>query len=141
MTILLAEQLIKERKIQNAVIYSDSYSIIVSIDNQKSESRPDLILEILQNLFELKQSIIEVKFIWVPAHVGIKGNEEADELAKQAVDDGMIETELPHIWEIKSVIKEKVIKSVHSIGITTLKGDIYMQYKRKREKVEKVGED
>ncbi len=72
--------------------------------------------------------------------MGIKGNEEADELAKQAVDDGMIETELPHIREIKSVIKEKVIKSVHSIGITTLKGDIYMQYKRKSEKVEKVGE-
>ncbi len=43
--------------------------------------------------------------------MGIKGNEEADKLAKQAVDDGMIETELPHsIREIKSVIKEKVIK-------------------------------
>ncbi len=50
MAILLAVQLIKERKIQNAVIYSDSYSTIVSIDNQKSESRPDLISEILQNI-------------------------------------------------------------------------------------------
>ncbi len=98
MAILLAGQLIKERKIQNAIICSDSYSAIVSIDNQKSESRPDLIMEILQNLFELKQSQsrIEVQFMWVPAHVGIKGNEEADKLAKQAVDDEMIEIELPH---------------------------------------------
>ncbi len=40
-----------------------------------------------------------------------KGNEEADKLAKQAVDDEMVEIEMPHsIKEIKSVIKEKVIK-------------------------------
>ncbi len=89
MAILLAVQVIKERKIQNAVICSDSYSAIVSIDNQKSESRPDLIME-------LKQSRIEVQFMWVPAHVGIKGNEEADKLAKQAVDDEMVEIEIPH---------------------------------------------
>ncbi len=42
-------------------------------------------------------------------HVGIKGNEEADKIVKQAVDDEMVEIELPHsIREIKSVIKEKV---------------------------------
>ncbi len=47
--------------------------------------------------------------MWVPAHVEIKGNEEADKIVKQAVDDEMVEIELPHsIREIKSVIKEKV---------------------------------
>lgn len=48
MAILLAVQPIKEREIQNAVICSDSYSAVVSIDNQKSESRPDLVMETLQ---------------------------------------------------------------------------------------------
>lgn len=85
MAILLAVQIIKEREIQNVVICSDSYSAIVSIANQKSESRPDLIKEILQNLFELKQSSIKVQFMWIPAHVGIKGNKEADKLAKQKI--------------------------------------------------------
>lgn len=111
MAILLGVQIIKERKIKNAVICSDSYSAIVSIYNQKSESRPDLIMEILQNLFELKQIKIEVQFMWVPAHVGIKGNEEADKLAKQVVDEDRVEIELSHsLKEIKSVIKEEMIK-------------------------------
>jgi len=63
MAILLAVQLIKERRINDAVICSNSYSEKASIDIQKSESRPDLMMEILQNLFELKPSKIEVHFM------------------------------------------------------------------------------
>ncbi len=70
-----------------------------------------MVKRVSKTIFELKQSRIEVHVMWVPAHVGIKGNEEADKIVKQAVDDEIVEIELPHsIREIKSVIKEKVIK-------------------------------
>ena len=65
MAILLAIQLIKEIEMQNAVICSDSYSAIVSIDNQKSESRPDIVMEIRQNLFELKKDSIDRGTVYV----------------------------------------------------------------------------
>ncbi len=71
--------------------------------------------------------------------MGIKGNEEADELAKQAVDDGMIETELPHIWEIKSVIKEKVIKKCQQHWDNDTKGRHLYAIQKKEGKGRKSG--
>lgn len=44
------------------------------------------ILNKINNL--IMNNIMELKLQWVPSHIGLRGNEEADKLAKQAVTEG-----------------------------------------------------
>ncbi len=57
--------------------------VLTSLLSCKSEARQDLVFEGLLNLFRIRQVRIEVNFLWVPAHVGVDGNEEVDLLAKK----------------------------------------------------------
>ena len=49
-------------------------------------SRDDLILEIKYLLANIRNLGIVVQFCWVPAHIGIKGNEMADTIAKKTLE-------------------------------------------------------
>ena len=66
----------------NFTIYCDSRSILQSLS--QFNPRHPLVLEILEWLLLAKQRGKEVAICWVPAHVGVVGNEHADELAKTA---------------------------------------------------------
>ncbi len=50
-----------------------------------STVREDLMIEINVMLLRLQRIGIEVQFCWVPDHMGVKGNEQADKLAKRAL--------------------------------------------------------
>lgn len=47
----------------------------------------DILYKILQSLYNIKKLRIRVSFLWVPTHVGVKGNEEPDTLAKEALKE------------------------------------------------------
>ena len=68
---------------RNVVIYSDSLSSIESLQTGKSNSRPNLIKYIIARLNAIESR--NVVIMWIPSHVGISGNEQADRLAKQAL--------------------------------------------------------
>ncbi len=63
-----------------AVICTDSLSALNSLSSGKSLARQDKINEVMQSVFIIRQYGRLVNFVWVPSHMGVKGNEEADHL-------------------------------------------------------------
>ena len=74
---------VMERVSHDVVIYSDSMSCLQAIDNE--DTNQPLICRILNLLESLAEKGTNVQFCWVPSHIGIKGNETADRLAKEAL--------------------------------------------------------
>ena len=67
----------------DVTIYSDSESSLKALQ-QRSNSHP-LVRTIHQKISSvLKSSPSSLRFVWVKAHIGVLGNEAADEAAKQA---------------------------------------------------------
>jgi ribonuclease HI len=87
-TILLALQWVEEVEPDSVVICSDSCAVLMSLQSFISRSRQDLIYEVLQTHGRIRQMGIQIIFTWVPAHVGVEGNEAVDVLAKQALSSG-----------------------------------------------------
>ena len=53
----------------------------------------------------------KVVLAWVPSHIGIKGNEKADELAKQALNFNVLDLKVPYKdlkVNVNSVFKQKL---------------------------------
>ena len=63
-------------------VFSDSKSVLQSLSIFNSLN--PLVLKIQQWVLLLSFKGVRVDFCWVPAHTGIRGNEEADKLAKVA---------------------------------------------------------
>lgn len=59
-------------------ICSDWVAVIMSWQTNRS----DILIEIMIKFYSIKQMGILTRLMWVPAHVGIQANEEADKLAK-----------------------------------------------------------
>src|SRR6218665_1555102 len=86
--------------LKNVAIFSDSSSVLTSIKNSFSESRPTLLQETMQTFNQIR--ISKVHLIWIPSHVNILGNERADALAKLSLNMPDINStnylELPEVF-------------------------------------------
>ena len=73
---------IRDSPLDCFVIFSDCLSALEFLSNSKNDNRMKInILRLLRILKSLGKTVI---FEWVPAHVGIMGNEAADKAAKEA---------------------------------------------------------
>lgn len=91
------------------IIASDSSSALISIKHFQSKSRQDIVYEILKVANNLGKSGIDITLVWIPAHIGVVGNESADKNAKQAAGNPNIDIEVNYSKaEIKSMAKNKI---------------------------------
>lgn len=83
LAILLALEWVENSKTRKVLIGSDSSSALNSFKNMQLDARQDIMLEIAQTVYRIKRVGVIVKFIWIPAHIGVDGNELADKNAKK----------------------------------------------------------
>ena len=103
---------------KNTVTASDSWAALTSIKTMKS-CRQDLIIVIHNTLYRIHKRGLTVCFIWVPAHVGIEGNEGVDIVAKQSLKSNTVDIETPlSRTEGKSIIKKRGKSMARILGLT-----------------------
>ena len=103
-----AFKIIKVSKISKFVIFSDSLSCLQSIKNEDITN--SFILEILEAYTECAAQGKEIILCWIPSHIGIDGNEEADRHAKEATLQDIRPMKVPYkdyIPEAKAYIKDR----------------------------------
>ena len=81
--ISLALDHIKKTNNTRYLIFSDSLSCLQAF-LQASPKNP-WVVRVLEKYNQLKSRGKDIVFCWIPSHIGIKGNEEADEAAKEAL--------------------------------------------------------
>ena len=66
------------------VVFSDSLSALQALGKLKTDH--PLVIQLQELLHKMNADEREIDFMWVPGHVGIRGNEAADRAAKEALD-------------------------------------------------------
>ena len=91
---------------KNFVIYSDSKSALESL-NSCNPSHP-LVLKAREWLFRISCRHKIVSFCWVPAHVGIGGNEKADQEAKKVCKQRTLDVQKVPYFDMKLPIRKYI---------------------------------
>ena len=118
LAVLKSLEYIQLSTFQKFIIFSDSLSLIQSIESENIKN------SIVVSIFKLIGSICElgkeVLFCWIPSHCGINGNEKADRAAKQALSQEITPMKIPYNDKIPSVKKSICIIRGRKNGIKWL---------------------
>ena len=77
-----------------------------------------ILVQLLEVYMELTRDGRKTVFIWVPGHVGIRGNSAADSAAKDA-HDGDISDELTSFADVKSRMNKYLLVLWHESGTSS----------------------
>ena len=90
------------------IIYTDSLSVMQALEGEKTDN-PPLVVSLLEELSMLCGRA-DIVFSWLPSHIGISGNEEADKAAKDTLSLEILRYIVP-FNDFKPLIK-KCIQNV-----------------------------
>ena len=110
----------------NFVIFSDSVSVLQAL-GQFNSVHP-LVIEIQKWIYLITNRGKAINFCWVPAHVGVEGNERADMIAKEAVASSarnnislpvkdlypVIRSVVRNIWDFSWELENQKMKEIAS---------------------------
>lgn len=100
----VAVKKIISENIENSIVYTDSLSVLTAL-HPRNASQP-LVGDIIHNITRATKKGHDIKFCWVPSHVGISGNEKADECAAKAQHKEIKRVKIPYKDCMKLVQRE-----------------------------------
>ena len=140
--IILGMELIDKLPQERYIVCSDSQSVLTALMQHQSEH--PIICKIKLWINFLEASDKKIIFCWSPAHIGIRGNEAADTVAKAATTDPIIQMALPYtdyipqlkaaaIQQWQSRWDQEVNNKLHEIRPSIKKWESSFHKKRKFE--------
>ena len=130
--LIVAKDIIKIMpQYRNMLIVTDSKASLQGLYNNSSHANCRMQEEIYNELHKLYARDIEVHTLWVPSHIGILGNEKADELADLPRKNALTDIEyislktkvLPSITNLKAHMNKRV-KEIWLKHLDTLDVDV-----------------
>nr|XP_037289453.1 uncharacterized protein LOC119183021 [Rhipicephalus microplus] len=107
---LAADQL-AELLPSSAVIFCDSRAALLTL--ARGENGSSIAQRITRKFTVIVRSGCGVSFQWVPSHVGVRGNEEADELARDAHDLSTPTTNFVRDYDVARLIIARHVRALH----------------------------
>ena len=91
----------------NVTIHTDSKSALLTLQRTKQKENTHLIYDIKTLLLQHKTAGRKVTLNWIPSHIGIPGNDKADELAGTTKHIDRVQITMPlSILTIKNTLKQ-----------------------------------
>jgi len=116
---------------KTVLLYTDSRITLKLLQNQKKHTH--IIEQIRTKVIEMEQQDWIVEFNWIKAHAGNRGNEQADQMAKEAISSKTIEecyTRIPKsaVWR---ELNEQSVKQWQNEWQRSSKGVITKSFSQK----------
>lgn len=91
-------------------VYVDNQAAIRASANPGRQSGQYLLRDVVQGIDKLRDAGIRVQIHWIPAHVGVQGNEEADKAAKAAAKGSKVYTR--KVYHLLATCKQSLRRRV-----------------------------